>query len=109
MGTNLHFNYTSPFGGFYKNCHFNTNHYLNGNKALQIVDDEGVICTCSVNGLRINDTDEIGIKDWSENEGMVDFLLKNEIIFGEPIDYENSGFVTIPYYKLTDKGMELFN
>ena len=39
--------------------------------------------------------------------GVVEFLTKMGII-GEKVAEEPSGFVTIPYFKLTESGKELF-
>ena len=107
MKTTDTFTFVSGYGKEYPNCHFSVGVYCNENKALFIDDDEGCVVTCSVNASRINDADEIGIKNWSENVGVVEFLTKMGII-GEKVAEEPSGFVTIPYYKLTESGKELF-
>ena len=92
----------------YENCQWNARQYGNGNLALQVVDDEGVICTCTVNpGERVDDG-RVAIKDYSENEGMVDTLLEMGIIKGKPLYTIPSGFVQIPVYELTDKGLSLW-
>jgi hypothetical protein len=92
----------------YPNCKFVTNRYQNNNLALQIVDDEDVIATCTVCTGKVTDETTIAIKDYSENEGMVDFLQSLDIIEKTPTYIERSGWVTIPYYKLTLNGQELF-
>lgn len=57
--------------------------------------------TCSVN----IDTEEpleedvVLIKDYSENEGMMDFLLENRVI-EEVVGLESSGYVLIPVARL---------
>ncbi len=108
MTTETTFTYKSRFAS-YPNCTFKTAKYYNGNLALQIVDDEGLIATCTVNGRAVfTNGDIIGVKDYSENEGMVDFLKSIGIIEDTPIYKEFSGFVTIPYFKLTENGKELF-
>jgi hypothetical protein len=43
----------------------------------------------------------VGIKDWSENEGVPDVLTDGGLIEGEPVQHVRSGFVTIPVYRLT--------
>lgn len=104
------FDYIGQSGTVYKNCCFVPNHYRNnGNNALYIINDEGPILTCTINALRINAPDEIGIKEWSENKGITKFLIDMGIIHEKPIDTELSGFVHINYYKLTEKGLELYN
>ena len=50
------------------------------------------VCTVNLNELLPN---EIGIKDYSENEGMLDWLLENDIVT-EPHRYIQSGWVLIP-------------
>lgn len=108
MKTTDTFTFVSAYGTEYPNCHFSVGRYFNGNNALLIDDDnEDLGITCSVNGSRIHKADEIGIKNWSENEGMVEFLTKMGII-GEKVAEEPSGFVVIPYFKLTESGKELF-
>lgn len=107
MKTTDKFTFVSAYGTKYPNCHFSVKHFLNNNKALFIEDDEGQVVNCSVNGSRINEEDEIGIKNWSENRGVVEFLSKMGII-GEKVAEEPSGFVNILYFKLTESGMELF-
>ncbi len=47
----------------------------------------------------------VPVKDYSENTGMVDFLLKNELIEPFPLDIIPSGFVLIPVYLLSDKAL----
>jgi hypothetical protein len=92
----------------YPNCRFVPNRYRNGNLALQIFDDEGLIATCTINGRVEIEGSIIAIKDYSENEGMVDFLKSIGIIEDRPKYCEHSGFVIIPYYGLTESGKELF-
>ena len=102
------FTYKSKYST-YPNCTFKTAKYYNGNLALQIVNDEGLIATCTVNGRAVfTNGDIIGVKDYGENEGMVDFLKSIGIIVAPAIYKEFSGFVTIPYFKLTESGKELF-
>lgn len=109
MKATTRFTYTSKYAS-YPNCIFHCSTYTNsGNKYLSISsEEEGPICTCSVNGSRLNAPNEIGIKNYSENEGMVDFLVSMGIIEPTPVDTEHSGWVEIPYFKLTKSGMELF-
>lgn len=76
--------------------------YGNGRTALQLVDkdDYAPVATASVNlPQEPLAKDEIAIKDYSENKGMLDALVKGGIV-SEPIGYANSGFVTIPICKL---------
>jgi hypothetical protein len=43
--------------------------------------------------------EEVGIKNYSENEGVLTFLLENNIV-EPPHRFVQSGFVTIPVCKL---------
>ena len=71
-------------------------------------EEEGPICVCTVNpGERVDDG-RIAIKDYSENEGMADTLLEMGIIKGKPLYTIPSGWVQIPVYELTDKGLSLW-
>ena len=91
----------------YDNCRFIPGLYENGNLALCVFDEEGLVFTCTVNpGFRLPDT-AIAVKDYSENEGMVDALTEQGII-GRELRRVPSGFVTIPVHELTAKGRELF-
>ena len=57
--------------------------YQNGNPALSLIDCEDGIpyATCTINlpDLKL-EQDEVIVKDYSENEGMLDFLIKNNIV-----------------------------
>lgn len=102
------FTYVSHLGTEYKNCNFIVNKYGTGNIALLIWNKvDGIITRCTINGRRVNGPYEIGVKDYSENKGMVKFLQGLGIIENTPIDIEESGWVSIPYYKLTEKGKKL--
>lgn len=70
------------------------------NNALVFLDSEDdPHATCSVN-LDINlKSDEVLIKDYSENKGMLDFLISNNIV-SNPINAVESGYVTIPVCKI---------
>jgi len=95
----------------YKDCEFRTGRYGNGNLALQVESPaEGPICVCSVNpGVPLPDN-ELAVKDWSENEGMVEELKRQNVIFGDPVRTLNTayGFVKIKVFALTDYGESLF-
>ena len=107
--------YTSPetftFKGMiceYPDCHFEISRYQGTNNIyIGIIDNEGPICRCTVNIPRSIPDDRIAIKDWSENEGMDVTLKEMNIIEGDPIDCELSGFVTIDIYMLGEKGKQL--
>lgn len=74
--------------------------YKNGGTAITLTDaDDGMpfaTATTWIEGLAEN---EVAIKNYSENAGMLDFLIKNEIV-QPPYRNVNSGFVYIPICKL---------
>lgn len=92
-------------------CEMKFGQYGNGNTAMQLVEKESgqPVATATVNADRINESDEVGIKNWSENEGMAAALYYAGIIKSVPVDVEPSGFVMISYYQLTDKVVEAKN
>jgi Rieske Fe-S protein len=83
-------------------CRVKEGHYGNGRKALQLVDaeDGSPIATASVN---LSDEPlgegEVFVKNWSENEGMVEALTVAGIV--EPTSrVVVSGYVTVPVCRL---------
>lgn len=96
---------------YYKadDCYFVATHYKSpDNPALLIESDGERMCIASVNPDMELPEHHIAIKNWSENDGMDDFLKKVGIIENEPIYSVPSGFVSIPIYPLTEKGKKLF-
>lgn len=95
----------------YPDCRFRTGRYVNGNIALQVESlAEGLVCTCSVNpGVPLPDN-ELAVKDWSENEGIVEELKRQNVISGDPVRTIDMvyGFVKIKVFALTDYGKSLF-
>jgi len=94
-------------------CNIHIEKYSTGSTALilknaEIIDDDGyiaqpdedTIAIASVNILGANlPINEIAIKDYSENEGMLAALIKGNIIH-MPHKYIKSGFVEYPVAKL---------
>ena len=79
--------------------------YSNGRLALEIIDVEDgcPVMMATVNIPEANlKPDEVIIKNYSENEGMLDFLLRNGIV-EKPHRYENSGFVRVPVCKIIEQ------
>jgi len=70
--------------------------YANGNPSLQLYDavEHYPYATCTVNIPGLG-SDEVAIKNYSENEGMLDFLVSEGIV-DKPHREESSGYVTIP-------------
>ena len=75
--------------------------YGNGRLAIILVDaeDSSPIATATVNLPDEDMTDdEVAIKDYSENEGMLAALLDSGLI-SKPVRLAFSGFVTVPICK----------
>ena len=74
--------------------------YKNGGTALQLIDaGDGTpfaTATLWVEGLA---SDEVAIKNYSENLGMLTFLVTNKIV-EQPHRQINNGFVNIPVCRL---------
>ena len=106
------------FKVYAENWKFKASHYLqNGNNALMIVEtverdakefEVEVYCMCSVNPGVLVPENCLAVKDYSENAGMVEFLKAEGIIEGDPVGKIPSGFVEIPVYVLTQKGLDIF-
>lgn len=94
----------------YRDCEFRTGRYRNGNLALQVECPEGLVCICSVNPDVPLPDNELAVKDWSENKGMVEELKRQNVIFGDPVKTFNTayGFEKIKVFALTDYGKSLF-
>lgn len=103
------FTYKSKYNS-YQDCHFIVGRYPNGNLAVEIISDtEGPITKVTVNpNVKLED-DYIAIKDYSENEGMVEFLVSMGIIVENPVMTIPSGFVFIPVHRLTNAGKISFS
>lgn len=102
------FTYPTPYYTF-KECFFTMARYRNGNLYLGIESEkEGPIADCTVNPCKDIPRTQLAIKNYSENAGMANFLAKQGIIETEPSDFVYRGFVAIPIYNLTEKGLELF-
>ena len=76
--------------------------YGNGRVAIQLFEDNPEIVQrnpIAVASVNLPDepmeADEIAIKDYSENEGMLEALMKAKIV-SAPLRYVESGWVTIP-------------
>lgn len=81
-------------------CEVSTSHYKNGRVALLLSEDGQPITVATVNlpdeDLKPN---EVAIKNYSENEGILDALIEAGIV-ESPHDVRFSGFVIIPICRL---------
>jgi hypothetical protein len=76
--------------------------YANGRIVLQLIDayNGSLIATATVNlPHELIDDDEMCIKDYTENEGMLKFLVDNNIVHPPHLQLQ-SGFVQIPVVRL---------
>jgi hypothetical protein len=92
-------------------CSVNLAHYTNGRRAILLWDyqDGSPVATATVNLVFAKcEPDEVFIKNYSENEGMTDTLIENEIIEKEPTGSDRSGFEIIFKYRLTPEMIKLF-
>jgi hypothetical protein len=74
--------------------------YLNNALALELVETETgepfIMCTLNIPDLSYG---EVAIKNYSENEGVLDFLIKEGII-EPPHRFASSGYVSLPVCKV---------
>jgi len=77
--------------------------YSNGRTAIQLVDDEGpfAVATTNLPDVEMED-DEVAIKDYSENEGMLAALQQAGVV-GDVVGVVEQGFAKIPVCKLLIK------
>jgi hypothetical protein len=74
--------------------------YLNNTLALELVETKTgePFMMCTVNIPNLSDG-EVAIKNYSENEGVLDFLIKEGII-EPPHRFDSSGYVSLPVCKV---------
>lgn len=80
----------------------------NNQKAMTFIDEEGVpyfVATLCVDEKLADD--EVAIKDYSGNEGVLDWMIENGFVH-EPHNQVFSGYVVIPICRLTQATIELF-
>ena len=94
------FSYNSPFGERYL-LFVRTETYQEGGVRIQLYDssDGTPYATATTSIQEDLKTGEVAIKDWSENEGILDFLVQNKIV-KEPHRFVESGYVKIPICEL---------
>ena len=102
------YNPTIFFGGYA--CEMQLSHYTNGNKAISLVDtrDGSAVATATVNleGVELP-ANEVMIKDYSENKGMLRALRDSKVV-ENIVDVIQSGYVDIPVVTLSKSMMERF-
>ena len=94
------YSYNSPFGLRYL-LFVRKESYPDGNIRIQLYDSsDGTPYATATSRVQENLEDgEVAIKDWSENEGILDFLVENNFI-EKPHRFVEQGFVRVPICKL---------
>ena len=85
--------------------HLRFGFYGNNRTAIELIDSEegDVIAVCSINLVDEDlQDDEIAIKDYAENKGMLKALIDASVV-SEPIRFVKMGYVEIPICKLLVK------
>lgn len=89
------------FAGF--KCHLVFRKYSNGRTAIELIEEREPYESVAVATVNLPDepleADETAIKNYSENEGMLECLVDAAVI-SKPTRYAISGFVRIPICKL---------
>lgn len=86
--------------------------YVNGNIAIRLIGAEGTeyayepITVATVNTGHITEDNVVGIKTWSENEGIVKSLVDGKVIENEMQYLVPTGYVYASYYKLTEQALK---
>jgi hypothetical protein len=93
--------FSSPYGEF-MNISLVFGKYRNGQRAIEMIDEADgapyAVASVALVDEFLSD-DEVAIKNWSENAGVLESLIENEIV-SAPIRYAYSGFVQVPICKL---------
>lgn len=95
----------NTFGGVYKNCFFTMGHYLDGKRPSLTLwsTEEGPLAQVTVNIPEVKMPEDcVAIKDYSENEGMLKWLIENNLI-KEVVKIISHNWVKIPIVKLNMK------
>ena len=103
------FNYVSRYGS-YEDCWFEISRYVESdNLAIEIWSPlDGAVTRVTVNVDFSLPDDCIAVKDYSENEGMVDWLISQGLVEPNRAYTIKSAWVDIPIMRLTEKGIEVF-
>ena len=94
------FSFVSQFGERYL-LFIRTETYTDGKIRIQLYDSkDGTPYATATSSIKENlEQGEVAIKDWSENKGILDFLVQNKIV-KEPHRFVESGYVKIPICEL---------
>ena len=94
------FSFISQFGERYL-LFVRTETYKDGKIRIQLYDSkDGTPYATATSSIKENlEQGEVAIKDWSENKGILDFLVQNKIV-KEPHRFVEFGYVKIPICEL---------
>ena len=94
------FSFISQFGERYL-LFIKQETYKEGGIRIQLYDskDGTPYATATTSIQEDLESGEVAIKDWSENQGILDFLVQNKIV-KEPHRFVESGYVKIPICEL---------
>lgn len=84
------------------NCYLSFGKYSNDRIGFELLDEEdaGCVAIATINMPEVNvKSDEVIIKDYSENDGMLDILVEAGVV-SEPLRFVASGFISAPVCKL---------
>ena len=97
------FTYHSKYGT-YEDCYFRVSHYVSNDRiAIQIWNNEdGAIADVTVNVDEPLAKNEIAVKDYSENEGMLKEMMRIGLVT-QVKRFIHSGFVQIPICEYNEK------
>jgi hypothetical protein len=70
-----------------------------GKQVIQIFDEDGMPFTTATSTIPSLNGDEFAIKNYAENEGMLTFLVDNNIV-NPPHRYVHIGFVSFPICRI---------
>jgi len=90
-------------------CYAHGAYYPNDRMAIMLkeVGTNEPVATATVNLPDYDIPDETAfIKDYSENEGMVQSLIDADIIYPFLVGHAKSGYVDIPLYIITDEAID---
>lgn len=89
----------SPYGEYQVAVSFAK--FTNGQTAISFIDVEDgmAFCKATVSIPETLSENEVAVKNWSENEGVLDTLVNNNIV-KKPHRYVSSGHVSIPICEL---------
>ena len=87
---------TTPYGSY--EVYLSFGKYRNGRTSIELLDAQDhqpvMVATVNIDGYTLLHSDQVLIKNYSENEGVLDFLVANEIV-SKPRSWVSTGYVTV--------------